>query len=120
MTDDQREKCHFIIHGASVAAAAVGAGLAQLPMSDSALIIPAQIAMVVGLGQVFDQHITESAAKGFVFASIGGLVGRAASQILLGWIPFLGNAINASTAAGITEALGWVVVDKLDKGEIKG
>ncbi|WFE65835.1 hypothetical protein [Micromonospora sp. WMMD714] len=28
----------------------------------------------------------------------------------LGWIPFVGNAINAVTAAGVVEALGWAVV----------
>ena len=120
MTDDQREKCHYIIHGAAAAAGTVGAGLAQIPLSDSAVIIPTQIAMVVGLGKVFGQHITDSAAKGLALASIGTLVGRGISQVLLGWIPVLGNTINAATAASITEALGWSVVDRLDKGEIKG
>lgn len=27
-------------------------------------------------------------------------------QVLLGWIPNIGNAINATTAAGVTEAAG--------------
>lgn len=118
MTADQKERCHLIIHGASVSAGAVGAGLAQIPLADHAVIMPIQIAMVVGLGKVFGQHLTDSAAKGFVLASIGTLVGRGASQVLLGWIPILGNAINASTAAGLTEALGWAVANRLDKGEI--
>lgn len=120
MTDEQKEKCHLIIHGASVSAGAVGAGLAQLPLADSAVITPIQIAMIIGLGKVFNQHITDSAAKGFVLASIGSLVGRGAAQVLLGWIPGLGNAINATTAASITEGIGWAVANRLDKGEIKG
>lgn len=120
MTAEQKEKCHAIIHGASVSSGAVGAGLAQLPLADHAVIMPIQIAMVVGLGKVFNQHITDSAARGFVLASIGYLVGRSTVQVLLGWIPVLGNTINAATAAGITEALGWAVANKLDKGEIKG
>ena len=40
---------------------------------------------------------------------------RLASQFLVGWIPGLGNAVNAATAAGITETLGWKVADKFDK-----
>jgi uncharacterized protein (DUF697 family) len=29
------------------------------------------------------------------------------SQALVGWIPGVGNAINAATAAALTEAIGW-------------
>lgn len=36
-------------------------------------------------------------------------VGRAVSQVLVGWIPGLGNAINASTAAALTESVGWLL-----------
>ena len=33
--------------------------------------------------------------------------GRGLSQCLLGWVPGLGNAVNAVTAAALTEAIGW-------------
>lgn len=35
------------------------------------------------------------------------VLGRSASQFLLGWLPGVGNAINAATAAALTEAIGW-------------
>ena len=116
MTDDQKSACHKIIHGASGAAAAVGAGFAQLPMSDNAVLVPIQITMVCALGKVFKIELTESIAKGVVLSIAAGYGGRLISQILVGWIPGLGNAVNATTAAGLTEAVGWAVVDKLDKG----
>lgn len=119
MTSDQNDKCHGIIHTASVAAAGVGAGLAQLPLTDSAAILPIQIGMIVALGKVFDVELTDSAAKGLILGTAGGFVGRAASQILLGWIPVLGNAINATTAAALTEAMGWAIAKKFDSGAIK-
>ena len=53
MTDDERKKCHAIIHTASVAAAAIGGGLVQLPGSDTVLITAIQVGMVIGLGAVF-------------------------------------------------------------------
>jgi len=115
MTDEQKEACHVIIHGAATAAGATGAGLAQLPLTDSAVIIPLQVAMIIALGKVFEIQLTEGAAKGMALAATAALVGRAASQILVGWIPFLGNAINAATAAGITEALGWTIAKEFDK-----
>ena len=120
MTEDQRAGCHAIIHGASLAAATVGGGLAQVPIADSALLVPLQVTMIVGLGKVFNVDITESAAKGIALGMVGMYVGRAASQLLVGWIPGLGNVLNASTAAGLTEAMGWAVAKRFDKGEIKG
>jgi hypothetical protein len=40
-------------------------------------------------------------------------IGRAASQALIGWIPGIGNIINATTAAAITEAIGMNLRDRL-------
>ncbi len=120
MTDDQKEKCHGIIHTASAAAAGVGAGLAQIPLSDSAVIIPIQITMIVGLGRVFDVHITDAAARGVALGMVGMYVGRSVAQICVGWIPGVGNAINAGTAAAVTEAMGWAVASKFDKGDLRG
>ena len=109
MTADQRSKCHAIIHTASASAAAAGAGLAQLPGSDNAVITPIQLAMTVSLGAVFGIQLTQSAAAAALASFAASTVGRAASQLLLGWIPGFGNAINASTAAALTESVGWLL-----------
>ena len=108
MTADQRSKCHAIIHTASASAAAVGAGLAQLPGSDNAAITPIQLAMTVSLGAVFGIQLAQSAAAALA-SVVAATVGRAVSQVLVGWIPFVGNAINASTAAALTESVGWLL-----------
>jgi len=120
VTESQKENCHLIIHGASTAAAGVGAGLAQLPLSDSIVLIPIQVSMVIALGKVFDVELTEAAAKGVIFTGVAATVGRAVSQVLVGWIPGIGNAINATTAASVTEALGWGIAARFDRGEITG
>lgn len=111
MKDDEQMKCHGIIHAASAAAGGVGAGLAQLPGSDNAFIIPIQIAMIISLGAVFGIKLDESAAKATLGTATATLVGRGISQVLLGWIPGFGNALNAATAAGVTETVGWVVAN---------
>ena len=118
MTEDQKTKCHAAIHAAAAAAAAVGAGLAQIPLADSAVILPIQVAMIVALGKTFGKDITDSTAKAAALSVVGGYFGRAVSQVLVGWIPGVGNAINATTAAGITEAMGWAVAKKFDKDEM--
>lgn len=111
MSEHQKNMCNGIIHTASVAAGAAGAGLAQIPLSDTALITPIQIGMVISLSQVFDVRIGEGAAKSLVAGFAASHVGRAAAQILVGWIPGIGNTINSVTAAALTEAIGWKASD---------
>lgn len=122
LTDEQKLKCHGIIHGASVAAAGIGAGLAQIPLSDNSLITPIQVGMIVSLGAVLDIKLSKSAAAAILGTVATSTIGRGVSQVLFGWIPGIGNTINASTAAAVTEAAGWATVkyfENLFKEEIK-
>lgn len=115
MTDDQRKKCHAIIHGASASSAAIGGGMAQLPGSDAAVLFPIQVGMVIALGRVFGLTLTEGSAKGTVMATGATYCGRYVTQVLVGWIPVFGNAINAITAGGLTEAMGWLIIEDFEK-----
>lgn len=121
-------KCNAIIHTAAVSCGGVGAGLAQIPASDNAVIVPIQITMIVSLGKVFDLDITEAAAKSIIASAGATVAGRTTSQVLIGWIPGIGNVVNTATAAGITEAIGWIAVkdfierrkENLNKGRFEG
>ena len=104
-----------IIHGAATAAAAAASGLAQAPGADNVVITPIQTAMIIAIGEVYDQKITKSAALAMLSSVSAGTAGRAASQFLIGWVPGLGNAVNASTAFAITEAIGWSANDILSQ-----
>lgn len=106
-----RGQCHAIIHAASVSAGAVGAGLAQIPCSDSAIIVPIQITMTIALGRVFGMQLTQSAAEASLVTVTGTTIGRAISQVLVGWIPVAGNIINSCTAASVTETMGWALAE---------
>ena len=114
----QREKCNAIIHGAALATGSAGAGLAQIPLSDSALITPIQIGMIIALGKVFEQEITESVATSILAGIIAPFVGRSVSQVVFGWVPLLGNAVNATTAASLTELIGWRVALNFYKNQL--
>lgn len=115
MTDSQNAKCHGIIHTATVTAAGVAAGLAQLPCADAIPITAAQITMIISLGAVFDIPLDKAAAKAIRNGLLGAAGGRLISQLLVGWIPFFGNGVNAATAVAITEKLGWSAAEKFDK-----
>ena len=115
MTSREIGLCNGIIHSASVAAAAIGGGLAQVPTSYNLLITPIQLTMAISLGKVFGIDLDQSAAKAAVASAAAATVGRATSQVLIGWIPGAGNIINATTAASITEAIGWIIAKEFEK-----
>ena len=98
---------HAIIHSASVACAGVGAGLAQIPGADMPILATLQAGMIIGIAQQYNVSMTKAAAADLVMTFAASMAGRGISQVLIGWFPGVGNAINASTAAAITEAIGW-------------
>ena len=111
MDSYHKSKCHKIIHTAAATASATAAGLAQIPGSDAIPITAIQVGMIISLGAVFGKEISKSVAKSILGGATAAIGGRTVSQFLVGWIPGLGNAINAATAASITEALGWYVAN---------
>lgn len=115
MTSRESGLCNGIIHVASAATAGVGAGLAQIPISDNVIITPIQTMMAVSLGKVFGITLDKSGAKAAVASAMAAQIGRAASQVLIGWIPGVGNVVNAVTAASLTEAIGWIMAKEFEK-----
>ena len=103
----RNEKTHLIIHTAALSAAGVGGGLAQIPGADMPVIMGLQTAMIIAVGNEYGATVTETAAVDLLLTFAAGMGGRFLSQLLVGWVPGLGNFINASTAASITEAIGW-------------
>ncbi len=71
------------------------------------VIMSLQTAMIGAIALEHNVQITKAAAADLLLTFAAGYGGRAISQFLLGWIPGIGNAINATTAASITEAIGW-------------
>ena len=112
INENTRIKCHTIIHGASVIAGVAGAGLCWLPVSDSIPISATQIAMAISLGKVFGIKLSKSAAKAAIAAAAATTAGRAATQLGTFWIPFANLAVNASTAVGLTEFIGWTLAEE--------
>jgi uncharacterized protein (DUF697 family) len=114
MTSREIALCNGIIHTASAAAGAVGAGLAKVSLADSVIITPIQLTMAISLGEVFGITLDRSTAKAALASAAATKVGRTASKVLLGWIPVAGNIINATTAAAITESMGWIMANEFE------
>lgn len=63
--------------------------------------------MIIAVAHEHGAAITKAAAADLLLTFAATDVVRGISQWLVGWVPGWGNAINATTAAGTTEAVGW-------------
>ena len=113
MPKELKTKCHAAIHTATIAAGA--SGLIPIPVADTIPISGAQVTMIIALGKVFDLTISESVAKSVISVGVAQTVGRTAVSSVFKLIPGIGTAagmiVGATTAAAITEGLGWLVAD---------
>ena len=76
-----------------------------IPVADAVPISAAQVTMVIALAKIFDQKVSESAAKGLIGAAASTFVGRNLVKL----IPIAGWIASAAVAAGVTEAIGWTI-----------
>ena len=119
MTKDQEVKCHAIIHAATAASGGTSFFTAQIPLADSAVIVPAQMAMVVGLAGVFGYKLSEGIAEALIGPITAQQMGQAAAKTLVGLIPIAGNITKAGISVAFTEALGWYVASKFAEGKAR-
>ncbi len=122
MTDEEKKKCHEIIHAASITAAAVGGGSVAIPvigsfisLLDESAITPIQIGMIISLGKVFNVSLNKKTAASMLTGMIAAKFGRKVAGFFGGMVPGLGPVINGATAASITEAIGWSTVTYFNK-----
>lgn len=86
MTSNQKLEISATIHSSAAGAAASGFS-AQILFADNVVLSGIEIAMVINIGRVLGQEITRGVAWSLVLSQLGTLGGRAASQVLIGWIP---------------------------------
>lgn len=121
------DKANSIVAVAAAGAAVTGAS--PIPLSDAALLVPEEIAMMAKITATFGLPI----AKGTLSTIVSGTIGTAGATVLgktivaniLKTIPIsgsiIGGAISAATAAALTAALGEAyiaVLVQISKGQI--
>lgn len=115
---------------ATAVAGSFGEGFAPIPFSDSALLVPTQVAMIAGITVTFGLDVNKSFLTSFVSATIGGtgatVLGKTAVSNILKLIPGVGTVagglISGTTAGIITTALGEAyikIMEMVYKDEIK-
>ena len=106
---------------AAAALAAAATGAAPIPFSDAALLVPAQVAMLMRITAIYRIPIQKAALTTIATAAVG-TVGTNALKFIPGVGTVAGGAISATTAAALTTALGNTYIGlmtKIAKGEMK-
>jgi uncharacterized protein (DUF697 family) len=112
---DVRRRSELIIHAASVVAGAAAAS-AVLPGGDALAIVPIQIGMVTAVCREHGIPTSESIVRSTVYAGLGKIVGQAGAGLALRWVPIAGNVVRASVAFTVTEAIGQLLLDRIERG----
>ena len=109
---------------ATIAAAASGG--TPLPLTDMGILIPDQIAMLVGITTAFgfkmNKETVDSVLTGTMNAIWPKVLGQSMKFSLFKTIPGVGNVISGATAAAITNSFGETYINLLTKvytGEIQ-
>ncbi|WP_236252417.1 YcjF family protein [Helicobacter pylori] len=121
------DKSKTIIHLASGAARSVG--LIPIPFSDAFAIVPIQAGMIYKMNDAFGVKIEDSVAASLITGLLGvtavAQVGRTLVNGLFKLIPGVGSVAGGTTAAVITEGIGFAYLKVLETcfndeiGEVK-
>jgi uncharacterized protein (DUF697 family) len=117
MTDDQKTKCHAIIHSHAIAAAA--GNVAPIPGLGVAVDVVTMTTMTMALCAVFGGSITKEAAKSLAIAGIKNTALKqpikTLTRELSKLIPGVGQVVAPSIAVVMLEATGWVLAGELEE-----
>ena len=113
---DPKQRSELIINAAA-AAAGGAAAMAVVPGSDSVAIMPIQVAMVAAVAREYGIEPSASLVKSTIYASLGSIVGKAGAGLLLRWTPVAGNLVRAGVAFSVTQALGRMVLERMEAGQ---
>lgn len=114
--DGRREQAKQSIHVAAAVAGGVGF-LSPIPGADAVLISPIQAALVLRLSHVYERRPGADALKAMGYAALGQMFGRGSARLLATLLPGAGSFVRGGVAAGVTEAIGWAIVENLEAGE---
>ena len=117
MTDDEKKKCHAIIHSHAVLAAAGNA--LPLPGTGLAADTITMTTMAMALASVLGGSIPESVARNMAVNAIVAAVKKNAVKNFVKEavkiVPFAGQIISPSISVAMLESAGWSLANQLDE-----
>lgn len=101
---------HTIVHAFSTVSAGIGAGLAELPSTDTQVLMSVQATMIMALAERYSIDLNRTAAAELVLTLGASMVGKKATRSIRNRFQRAPRLVNALAAATITQAIGWAAV----------
>ena len=109
-----------IVQVNTAAAASIAGIMAQTPGADEAALIANDLAMVISIGKIYGMNNFDKSAIGTLAMLSGKGIGVRVFAKAVTWFPGAGNVVNATVAAGVTEAIGLTLVGFCELAYRKG
>jgi uncharacterized protein (DUF697 family) len=115
----RKEKAKRIIMDAEIASSLAAGSTAQVALTGVDLLfsIPIIANMIIELAKLFGQAVDKAVATRLVGDSVGvSFATTAPSRSIIGFIPILGNVVNAVITYRLVGSIGWTVYELLKNG----
>ncbi|MEH7131407.1 GTPase [Neobacillus drentensis] len=106
----KRKKAYRVVTTFSATSAAT-AGANPFPLSDSALLVPQQIAMAVTLSKTFGFDSLGDQISTLLKSQLVSIIGKQLAASLTKLIPVFGQVVNAAVAATLTGGMGIALIE---------
>jgi len=116
MTEEERKvKATKIIDDVAKTAATATAVFSQIPGMGAATLTKLYLEMAKNIAALFNRELESQAARTLVLTGCKRYAKAIFEKSVLGWIPLVGNAINAKITFDLTKKIGWFLYDHFDK-----
>jgi len=116
MLDQERKaKATKIIDDIAQTAATLTAVFSQIPGMGVATLTKLYLEMLAKIAALFNQELESQAARSLVLTGCNRYATAIFQKSVLGWIPLIGNAVNAKMTYDLTKNIGWFFYDYFDQ-----
>lgn len=113
--DERRAKATKIIDDIAQTAATFTAVFSQVPGMGVATLTKLYLDMATKMAALFNRELESQAARSLVLAGCNRYANAIFKKSVLGWIPLVGNAINAKITYDLTQNIGWFFYSYFDE-----
>jgi uncharacterized protein (DUF697 family) len=116
MSTNKENQARAIILAYATAHATIALILANTIVGDAPILFILTSAMIIQIGDLCGKNIDWESAPTYAANLFGAVAGGYLAGKLITWVPFMGNALNASITFGITQVIGWAVFTMFNEG----
>lgn len=118
--EQRRAQAEKIIDDIARSAAGLTATFSQIPGMGAATLTKFYLEMAGKIAALFGRKLESKAAQSLVLEGCVRYSTPLLQKSMLGWIPLLGNIVNAKITYDVTKKIGWFLYNRFDETSDQG